>query len=69
MYFGYKDTTKFEDVQILSRKSFKGFKSSKGIGWFGWEIDKSTISGNESTFLGIKSTFLGMEATFLETQS
>ena len=44
-----KDTTKFADVQILSGKSFRNFKSYKVIGLFG-EIDKSTISVIESTF-------------------
>ena len=28
--YGCKDTTKFADVQILSAKSFKSLKSSKG---------------------------------------
>ena len=49
-----KDTTKFADVQILSGKSFRNFKSYKVIGLFG-EIDKSTISGAYSTFLGNES--------------
>ena len=49
-----KDTTKFADVQILSGKSFRNFKSYKVIGLFG-ELDKSTISGAYSTFLGNES--------------
>ena len=49
-----KDTTNFADVQILSGKSFRNFKSYKVIGLFG-EIDKSTISGAYSTFLGNES--------------
>jgi hypothetical protein len=28
--YGCKDTTKFADLQILSGKSFRSFKSSKG---------------------------------------
>ena len=49
-----KVTIKFADMQILSGKSFRNFKSYKVIGLFG-EIDKSTISGAYSTFLGNES--------------
>ena len=39
-----KGTIKFADVQILSRKSIRSFKSYKVIGLFR-EIDKSTFLG------------------------
>ena len=63
--YGCKGTTKFADVQILSRKSIRSFKSYKVIGLFR-EIDKSTISGNESTFLGLN---LKKSAEFLAARA
>ena len=64
----FEGTTKFADVQILSRKSIRSFKSYKVIGLFR-EIDKSTISGNESTFLGREKTFSGIKTTCESKQS
>ena len=61
----FEGTTKFADVQILSRKSIRSFKSYKVIGLFR-EIDKSTISGNESTFLGLN---LKKSAEFLAARA
>ena len=53
--------------KFLVEKVLGVLKVLRVIGWFCWEIDKSTISGNESTFLGIKSTFLGIKTTWFRS--